>query len=132
MQVPVAVDRVELPVEGGRGVGFGQGCERGEGQGVVGHGTANMSCGLAEGFGRMPGRGERLSLGEVVVGVFGEQDGEVAEQADVAHGGEEVTGSASDAVCVDVGDDRVERIVRSQIVEITGFVRGDGPSPEGS
>ncbi|WP_330347820.1 hypothetical protein [Streptomyces sp. NBC_00582] len=98
----------------------------------MGHGTADMSCSLAEGFGRMPGGGGLLVLVEVVVGVSGESDGEVAEQLDVAQGGEEPTGAAGDAVFAGVGDDRVECIVRSQIVEIAGFIRGDEPSPDGS
>ncbi|MBC2901163.1 hypothetical protein [Streptomyces cupreus] len=98
----------------------------------MGHSTADMSCGLAEGLGRMPGGGDLLVLVEVVVGVSGEADGEVAEQLDVAQGGEEPTGAASDSVFADVGDDRVERSVDSQIVEIAGFIRGDEPSPGGS
>ncbi|NUS85366.1 MAG: hypothetical protein HOY75_22220 [Streptomyces sp.] len=132
VQVFVVVDRVELPVEGGVGAGFGQGGERSEGLGVVGQGTADMCRGLAEGFGGMLGPGGLLLLGEVVVGVYGEPDGEVAEQVDVAQGGEEVTESSGDAVFADVGDDRVQRIVRSQVVEIAGFVGGDEPSLERS
>ena len=132
VQVPVAVDRVELPVEGGSGAGLGAYGEWGEGKGVVGHGTADMSCGLAEGLGRMPGGGGLLVLVEVVVGVSGEADGAVAEQLGVAQGGKEATGAASDAVFADVGDARAECIVLSQIVEIAGFVRGDEPSPDGS
>ncbi|MDX2828565.1 hypothetical protein PV416_47855 [Streptomyces ipomoeae] len=95
----------------------------------MGHGTADMSGGLAEGFGWMPGGGGLLVLVEVVVGVSGEADGEVAEQLDVAQGGEDPTGVAGDAVFADVGDDRVECGVRGQIVEIAGFIRGDEPSP---
>ncbi|WP_416987079.1 hypothetical protein [Streptomyces sp. T028] len=132
MQVSVAVDRAELPVESDRDAGLSEYDERGECQGVVGQGTADMSCGLSEDFGRVAGGGGVLLLGEVVVGVCGESDGEVAEEVDVAQGGEEATGSAGDAMFADVGDDRVERIVGSQIVEIAGFVRGDEPFPDGS